>query len=151
MAKEMISLIRARPAALRRLLCMLPRGTKGALLLETMIAVGVFSMVGVAALAGLSTSIKVRARIERDAIAENIVRNQMEFVFTQDYKSWNGPVPYPSAINSSTSAYPPGYAVTVESTEAPDFEGDPDIERITVTVTQHGVQVMVIETARSKD
>ena len=41
--------------------------------------------------------------------------------------------------------------MTVESTEAPDFEGDPDIERITVTVTQHGVQVMVIETARSKD
>ena len=60
---------------------------RGSLLLETVIAVMVFSMVGTAVMAGLNTAYMSGTKIEAQSAAENIARNQMESVFSLPYQA----------------------------------------------------------------
>ena len=59
---------------------------RGALLLETVIAIMVFSLVGVAVLGGLSTAYTSGAKTEVQSVAENLARNQVESIFSGPYR-----------------------------------------------------------------
>jgi hypothetical protein len=97
----------------------------------------VFSMVGTAVIAGLNTAYTAGAKVEEQAIAENIARNQMESVFSQAYEA-PGQTPYPT-INP-----PAGYVVSATTEDVDPYSPDPDIEEIIVTVSRDGQDILVL-------
>ncbi len=115
----------------------LAKGSGGSMLLETVVAVMVFSMVGTAVLAGLSTSYRAGAKVEAQAEAENIARNQMESIFSQPYRE-------PGQTAYSLISPPVGYAVSTAIEEVDPGAPDPDIEKITVTVSRDGQEIVIL-------
>lgn len=110
----------------------------GALMIEAIVAVSVFTLAGGAVLAGLSTVHTSGARSLSQAAAENLGRNQMELTFSLPYQE--PPTVYPSIASM------PGYSVSAVAEEY--VSGDPTIERIRVTVSWGERQVLTLETLR---
>ncbi|MCH7620645.1 MAG: hypothetical protein IH870_01990 [Chloroflexi bacterium] len=116
------------------------RDNRGTFLLETVVASMIFSMVGVAVLSSLGTVNIAGALTEEQSQAENIARNQMEAIFNRVYREPDQ-TPYP------TIALPPGYTVTIDVTHLDGYT-DPEVEKIALTISHHGKEVLLLETAR---
>ncbi len=112
----------------------------GGLMVEAVVSMLLLTVLGTATMAGLSTTHISGNNTEEQAIAENIARNQMEYILTQAYK--DPPASYVAI------APPSGYGVNADAVE---FEvGDTSVEKIVVTVTRGGQTVLVVETIRTK-
>lgn len=118
---------------------------RGALLLETIIAAMVFSLVGVAVLAGLSTAYTSGSLTEEQSVAENVARNQMESIFAEVYREPQQ-TPYPTM-----SGIPTDYSVstTVEFEDVVNL--DPEVEKVTVTSLHGGEEILTLQTLRGRD
>ncbi len=114
------------------------RGTGGALMLDAVIAMLTFSMVGFAVMGGLSTTQLSSSAVEGQSLAENLARNQLELAFTLPYIS--PPTTYP------TVSVPAGYGITAVAEEY--VSGDANLQKIVVTVNRDGATVLVMETLR---
>ena len=133
----------------RRRVAAFAGGSSGGLLIEVIIAVFVFTLVGTAILSGISTTQISGARVENQAIAENIARNQIEYIMAQVY------IP-PGGQDYQLISFPPGYSlvVTKEMLEV-NVEGsletlDPNtIEMVVVTVSYGGNPVLTLETVKT--
>ena len=99
---------------------------KGGLMMEVVVAVTVFTLVGTAVLVGLSTAHTSGAATESQSIAENIGRNQMEYMLTLPYQ-------LPPSIYATVEPHQ-GYSVTAVGEEY--VIGGPNIERVIVTVSR---------------
>ena len=113
---------------------------RGALLMEALVAVSVFTLLGTAVLSGSSTMYRALAGAEQDALAENVARNQIEVILAAPYQD-------PPHTYTPLPA-PPGYAVTAEAQEV--VAGEPNIARLVVVVTLNGEPAMTLESLRSK-
>ena len=131
--------------ALSRLKAFRWREDRGSLLLETVVASMVFALVGVAVLSGLSNTYRTGAMVNVHSTAENVARNQMEFVFSQSYEE-PGSTPYPTY-----STVPSDYSVTTSATEVDPLAPDTEIERVNVAVTYDGQVVVSLSTLRFRD
>ena len=110
-------------------------------MLEVLMAVVVFAVVGTAVLSGVSIAQISGSNLETQSTAENLARNQMESVFTQPYQ----PVPY----TYTSVQLPPGY---VAGAQAEEFvTGDGDIQRVIVTVSRDGQDILILETLRARE
>ena len=118
---------------------------RGSLLLETVVASMVFALVGVAVLSGLSITYRTGAMVNVHSTAENVARNQMEFVFSQSYEE-PGSTPYPTY-----STVPSDYSVTTSATEVDPLAPDTEIERVNVAVTYDGQVIVSLSTLRFRD
>ncbi len=116
------------------------RDNRGSFLLETIVASMVFSMVGVAVLSSLGTVNIAGALTEEQSQAENIARNKMEHIFDQVYREPDQ-TPYP------VITLPTSYSVTTVVTHV-DGTTDPEVEKIALTISHHGKEVLLLETAR---
>ena len=58
-------------------------------MLEAIVGITIFAVVGAAVLGGVSTTRRAGSTLERQAIAENIARNQMENLFSLAYREPN--------------------------------------------------------------
>ena len=118
-------------------------GSRGSIMLESIIAITVLVTTSIATLTGLSALNSARPNLERMATAENLLRNQMEYVFSLDYQ------PAPHTYPSITST-PAGFGVIAVATEY--VAGDPEVQIVTVTVTvTHGTttnDILEVETVR---
>ena len=120
----------------------------GITLIETVIALAMFSSAGTAVLLGVGAAHTSSDRVSASAVAENLARNQMEYVFSQDYLP-------PLGIYDSVEddlflniTIPSGFAVT---TAAQVYVVEDDaIEKVVVTVTRDGKTVLVLESLRSE-
>ncbi len=121
------------------------REDRGSLLLETVVASMVFALVGVAVLSGLSTTYRTGARVNVHSTAENVARNQMEFVFSQTYEE-PGSTPYPTY-----STVPANYSVSTSATEVDPLAPDTEIERVNVAVTYDGQVIVSLSTLRFRN
>ena len=136
--------------AVRRRVTALAGGNRGGLLIEVIIAMFVFTLVGTAILSGISTTQISGAEVESQAIAENIARNQIEYIMVQAYIS-------PEDLdNYDFISFPAGYnlVITKDPLEV-NVEGslqtlDSDtIEKVVVTVTYQGNPVLTLETVKT--
>ncbi len=118
----------------------LTRSQEGAMLLEAVVAILIFGIVGTAVLSGLSTAHTSGRYTSHQSTAENVARNQMEDTFNQPYQ----PPPY----TYSSISVSPGYTVTSQAVEY--VVSDPNIEKIIVTVSHSGYDNYVLETLRTK-
>lgn len=117
------------------------RGCRGGPLIETVLAMSVFALVGTTVLAGLSGTYRSGAATRQQSIAENIARNQMEYAFS---------LPYQDPI----SAYPPistplGYTATAIAQEF--LPGEVNIELVVVTVQYSGADILALESLRTRE
>lgn len=113
----------------------------GSLMVEVVAAVMVFTLVGSAVLVGLSTSHISSAQTESQAIADNLGRSQMEYVFSLPYQ--DPASAYPSIVT------PPGYTV---SALAEEYQANVQtVERVVVTVGHDGDTVLTLETLRVRE
>ena len=119
---------------------------RGGMFIETILVVIIFSVVGTAVLSGISGTRSSGARTERQGFAENIARNQIEYIFTLPYQE--PPSTYPS-IDLSSQDYV-GYAVSGKAIFDLDAGTDQNIERVLVTVSFGGEEILSLETLRAK-
>ncbi len=123
------------------------RGQTGALLIETVVALTVFGVLGSVVLSGVQTSHISKRKFDSQSVAENLVRNQMEYALKQSYKAW------PSSGNiyyDPVTSTPSGYTITAEALQY-STSTDTNIQTIRVTVTHEGqpLPVKVFETIRT--
>ena len=133
--------IRAEKAdALRQWLRHLLRNQRGALLLETVVALTVFGVLGTTVLSSVHTSYLSKTQFDIGSEAENIVRNQMEYVLEQPYKPW---------VDTYLTITPPaGYSVLAEALQY-STSTDANIETVRITVNHDAQPVKVFETIRA--
>ena len=112
--------------------------SRGAFLLESVVAVAIFTVIGAAVFASVSTGRISGSKTEGQSVAENVGRNQMEHIRSLPYQP--PPYTYPAVTT------PLGYAVVPVAQEY--LVGEPNIEKIVVTVTRNGAQVLILETLR---
>jgi type II secretory pathway pseudopilin PulG len=115
--------------------------SRGNLLLETLVAITVFALVGGAVLSGMSTALDTGSMVEGQSVAEEIARNQMESVFNVSYQEPMS-TPYPTIVP------PAGYAINLTADEY--LTGDVDIEMVVVTVSRDSENILVLETLRTR-
>lgn len=112
---------------------------QGSGLIETTIAIALLAVIMGIVLTGLSTSYLSQGKNSEQAIAETLVRNQMEYTFSQPYS--------PPGVAYSTVATPQGFSVVGETLEY--VAGDSNVEKIRVTVYHEDKQVLLVEALRS--
>ncbi len=121
------------------------RGQTGSLLIETVVALTVFGVLGSVVLSGVQTSHISKGKFDVQSVAENLVRNQMEYALEQTYKAWptTGNIYYDPVTST-----PSGYTITAEALKY-STSTDTNIETIRVTVTHQGQTIKVFETIRT--
>ena len=98
------------------------RAQRGSLLLETIILMSVFGLLGVAVLGAVQTSYFAKGKFDIQSTAENIARNQIDYVFEQDYLLPPTEVPLteralyiPLPRLNSDNVLPDGFSVEAEA------------------------------------
>ena len=124
--------------------------SRGGLLLETVVAIIVFALIGTTVLVGVSTARRSGAITDNQSIAENIARNQMEYTFSRAYKA--PPLNYASISDLPGNDFnvPTGFTVTSTATLR-SGSVDPNLETVRVTVSHLGEEVLVVETIRGRN
>ena len=120
---------------------------RGSLLLETIILMSVFGLLGVAVLGAVQTSYFAKGKFDIQSTAENIARNQIDSVFKQAYKepSVSG-VAYDSIPED---LLPHGFRVEATALPRDPNNSNPNISRVQVRVFKDDVEVKVFETLRA--
>jgi type II secretory pathway pseudopilin PulG len=120
------------------------------LLLETVVAIIVFALIGTTVLAGVSTARRSGAIVDNQSVAENIARNQMEYTFSRAYKA--PPLNYASISDLPGNDFnvPSNFTVTATAVLRTGSV-DPNLETVRVTVNLRGEQVLVLETIRGRN
>ncbi len=108
--------------------------------METVIALLLFGIIGSALMSGLSISKRSGRYTEHQSTGENLARNQMEDTLSQAYQ--DPPHTY--------SSIPATAGCTITSQAEEYVASDPNIEKITVTVSYSGYNDYVLETLRTK-
>ena len=123
----------------------------GVTLIETVVALSIFASAGTAVLLGVSAAHNSSAVVNASSVAENLARNQMEYVWTKPFLE-----PLDTYDNTDFDvAIPLGYAVSADATfyevDGDVVEDDLDgcIQKVVVTVLRDGVVLHVLETLRS--
>lgn len=129
--------------------------SRGAALLESVIALTIFAALGTAVLMGVRAAHNSGDVTERNSIAENLARNQMEYVFDQPYLS--PPATYVSIANAVDVSYTvePGFSVMAQAlvfTDGdPSIVNDTNLEKVLVTVSEGGQSILSVETLRANE
>jgi len=112
------------------------RGEEGIALVEALMAVAILGLALTALLSAVSTGTMAVSRTEERVTAENLARSQLEYTKSQAYL----PLPTPYA---TVTPYPDDYSVAVTADLVPG--ADAGIEKITVTVSRAGKELLVVE------
>lgn len=106
-------------------------------LIEILVALVVLGTVSVAFLSGLATASKANIITDEQTTAESLARSQMEWIKNAAYASSYSP---PSPVATDYTDY-------VASIDAePLHQPDDGIQKITVTVSRDGKQLLELET-----
>lgn len=127
-----------RKSRLRRLAANIRQET-GALLMETTVSLAVFGVIATAVLSGVQTSNIATDKFEEQAIADTLVRNQLETIFAEDYQ----------APGLTYTAYTPPTNYSIVTQNLLWDTSTTDIAKIVVTVSFQGSPVQSIETIRA--
>ncbi|MCH8296511.1 MAG: type II secretion system protein [Chloroflexi bacterium] len=122
----------------------------GITLMEMIIALAIFSSAGAAVLLGVGAAHISSDRVNASAVAENLARNQMEYVISQSYVAPGESYTSIADDPSLNITIPSGFAVSAaaETYVADDgFSGS--IQKVVVTVTRDGQSILVLESLRS--
>ena len=109
------------------------RGERGALFLETAVALVLLGIIGTAFLSALATSSTSRVSADEHASGRILAESQMEDIKKQSYSLSYDPVPIPADY--------PGYFAVVDT----DNLRNGQIQKITITIRHHNKDVTQLE------
>jgi type II secretory pathway pseudopilin PulG len=120
---------------------------KGVGLVESLVAVAILGIAAVVFVAALSTeSIAVREE-DQQVVAQSLAQAQLEYVKSYPYDSGATTYPYVdtygATYNPNPVTLPEGYTISVEVASIPDT--DTDIQKITVTISREGDDILIVE------
>jgi prepilin-type N-terminal cleavage/methylation domain-containing protein len=120
--------------------------SSGFTLIEVLIALALIGIIAIAFLSALSTASMALITADERATAESLARSQMEYVKNQPYDNINDPPQYTKLPDPEI---PNGYDIVI-TPERLDPEGDgtdddDGIQKITVTVSRDGEEVITLE------
>ena len=119
-------------------------------MMETVIALAIFSSAGTAVLLGVSAAHISSDRVKASAVAENLARNQMEYVLSLSYVTPPGSYASKAGDVGLNVNIPSGFAVSAAAqTYIADDGLIGTIEKVVVTVTRDGQSILVLESLRS--
>ncbi len=110
------------------------RSQKGIGLAETLIAVAIMGTAVVAYVVALSVGSLSANNLDKETMAQSIAQAQIEFTKNSTYT--------PGATTYPTVTTPATFSVTVNVAAVPS--GDTNIQKITVTVSKSGVNVITV-------
>lgn len=122
---------------LARKLSKVIRSESGTGLIEILVALVVLGTVSVAFLSGLATASKANIITDEQTTAESLARSQMEWIKNAAYAAEYSP---PMPVGSDYTDYLT--AITAEAL----YQPDDGIQKITITVSRYGKQLLVLET-----
>ena len=111
-------------------------------MVEMLISVTILVALSSATLVGVNAAQRARHRLDLHAQAENIARNQMEYVFSLPYQTSTG-------LYGLVSGLPSSYTVSVTTTV--ESANDTNLQRIRVRIIQGGEVILSLDTIRAKD
>jgi type II secretory pathway pseudopilin PulG len=112
------------------------KGQKGISLVETIVAVAILAIIGVAFLSALATSSSARATNDERTSAKILAEAIIEYIKTENYTT---SYDLPQYLFNDF----PGYYVPNPLTASGEKNGN--IQRLTVTVTHHNHEVLTLE------
>ena len=115
------------------------KSQRGSFLVETIVVMSIFSVLGLAILRGIQTSYVGKRTFDIQSTAENLIRNQMESVFGEAYT--------PPGNSYTSVAAPDNFSVSADAVTY-DITST-DVETVRVTVSQNGQPIKVTETLRA--
>jgi prepilin-type N-terminal cleavage/methylation domain-containing protein len=134
-------------------------GSRGFTLIEVLIALALFAIIGITFAGGLATASRAVMTGDVRTNSESLARTEMEYVKSQEYSSapWSyivtsfgstpscGECPTPTWFDSAHSLSD-GYAAYIASVQAEALD-DPDngIQKVTVMVSHEGRLVITLE------
>ena len=113
------------------------QGEKGISLLETIVAVVIMSIIGLGFLSALATTSSARATNEERTAAKILAEAVLEYIKTDNYSTEYTP---PQSLFDDF----PGYTIPIPVSAENERNGN--IQRIAITVTHHGHEVLTLET-----
>jgi type II secretory pathway pseudopilin PulG len=117
-------------------------------LVESLAAVAILGAAGVAFVLSLSTGAIAVREGDQETIAQSLARAQLEY--TKNYPYSPAPTSYPyvytynETYNPNPVTLPEGYAVSVTVSTIPQAGGDTNIQKITVTISREGEDILTI-------
>ncbi len=120
---------------------------RGSLLLETIILMSVFGLLGVAVLGAVQTSYFAKGKFAVQSTAENIARNLIDYVFEQDYLA---PTEPGAAYPSLPYVLPDGFSVEADALKYDTENSNCNISKVRITVSLNDEEVRVFETLRAR-
>lgn len=142
-----MSLGRLGAAEVRRRSRLLTSGkSRGIALLETVVALGVLGLVGVAFMSAMTTSFRATDINDDRVTGENLLRTQLEYIRGQSYFTPPGPLPYTVQAGDSyklpsSVSLPAGFTLATEIDVFNDGTGALNIaqvQKITAKVYRDG-------------
>lgn len=122
----------------------------GITLMETVIALAMFSSAGTAVLLGVGAAHRSSDVVNTNAVAENLARNQMEYVSSLAYVTPPGNYASIADDQSINLSIPSGFAVSAAAQSYVADDGlTGDIQKVVVTVTRDGQSILTLESLRS--
>ena len=110
---------------------------RGLSLTETIIAVAILGITAVAFVYALSTSSVAVREADQELVAQSLARTQIEYIKGCSYNSTATTYPVLDA--------PERYIVSVNVTSIPETGDDPDIQKILVTISRDGANILTVE------
>jgi len=131
----------------------LKKNEKGFSLIEVVIALLLMGIIGIALLIGLATASKAIFIADERATAESLARSQMEYVKNQDYIDYSADphdvydeITPPAGYSIGSTAVPFDPVTGQPYSEAGGiFVQDDGIQKITVTVSHNGKEIITLE------
>jgi Tfp pilus assembly protein PilV len=113
-----------------------PKDPRGIGLAETLVAVAILGTSVVAFVTALSAGSIAVGEQSGEVIAQNLAQAQMEYTKSYAYN--------PTATTYPTIAAPANYTIAVGVTSVPYTGNDTDMQKITVTVSRGGQEMMTV-------
>jgi type II secretory pathway pseudopilin PulG len=118
-------------------------------LVESLAAVAILGVAATSFVASLSTGAIAVREGDQEVVAQSLARTQLEYVKNYPYNPAATTYPYVYTYNKTYNpnpiTLPQGYDISVVVSPIPQAGGNTDIQRITVTISREGVDLLTVD------
>jgi len=117
-------------------------------LVESLAAVTILGIATTAFVMSLSTGALAVRESDQEVVAQSLAHTQLEYVKNYPYSPGATTYPYVytdnGTYNPNPITLPEGYGISVVVSPIPEASGDADIQKVTVTISHEGVDILTV-------